>query len=211
MLIETLAVLALLSGPQEYAPGRADGPQRVAPRGDYARSCSGSYVNQGRLYADCQDRRGNLRGTSIELARCADDEIRNDDGLLVCGRFRGDYETRPGGGGGNGNPGWPGGGGGNNGNNGGGWGGGWGGGRGAITVYRDANFRGVSAQFDREMPNLANTGFNDSISSIRLRGTWELCTDAYFRGDCRVFTEDSWNLQAQRLNDHVSSMRPVRR
>ncbi len=82
---------------------------------------------------------------------------------------------------------------------------------GEITVFRDANFGGASTRFDSEMPNLANTGFNDAISSIRLRGSWELCTDAYFRGDCRVFNEDSWNLQQQRLNDHVSSIRPVRR
>lgn len=203
MLIETLAAMALMSAPQDYAPGRPDGPQRVAPRGDYARSCSGSYVNRDRLYADCQDRRGNLRGTSIELARCADDEIRNSDGLLVCGRFRGDYENRPGNGGGNGNPGWPG--------NGGGNGGGWGGGRGGITVYRDANYRGASFRFEGGMPNLANTGFNDSISSVQLRGTWELCTDSYFRGTCRTISDDVWNLQPWGLNDRVSSMRPVRR
>lgn len=82
---------------------------------------------------------------------------------------------------------------------------------GGITVFRDANFGGASARFEGEMPNLANTGFNDAISSVRLSGSWELCTDAYFRGDCRVFTDDVWNMQQFRLNDHISSMRPVRR
>ncbi|MEG1029039.1 MAG: hypothetical protein RSE34_03055, partial [Brevundimonas sp.] len=81
---------------------------RGAPRGSYAQSCSGSYVNQGRLYADCRDRRGNMRETSIELARCSSSDIGNDNGLLVCYNHRGDYEN-------NGRPG---------GNNGGGWGGG---------------------------------------------------------------------------------------
>jgi len=182
---------------QNYAPAQNGGPQRVAPRDDYARSCSGAYVNQGRLYADCQDRRGNPRGTSIELARCADAEIRNDDGLLVCGRFRGEYESgRPGGGG---NPGWP------------GPGDGWGGGRRGITVYRDANYRGASFRFEGETPNLANTGFNDAISSVQLRGTWELCTDSYFRGTCRTVSDDILNLQQWGLNDRISSMRPVRR
>ena len=88
---------------------------RGAPRGSYAQSCSGSYVNQGRLYADCRDRRGNMRETSIELARCSSSDIGNDNGLLVCYNHRGDYEN-------NGRPG---------GNNGGSWGGGNnGGGRG---------------------------------------------------------------------------------
>ena len=67
-----------------------------APRGDYAQSCSGAYVNLGRLYADCQDRRGQMRSTSIELARCSDSNIRNDNGLLVCGRHRGDFERQGG-------------------------------------------------------------------------------------------------------------------
>ena len=55
---------------------------------------------------------------SVELVRCGNDEITNRDGLLVCGRTRGDYEdrgpSRPGQGGNNGG-GW-------GGNNGGGWG-----------------------------------------------------------------------------------------
>jgi len=80
-------------GGQDYAPSQ-DGPQRVAPRGSFADSCSGSYVNQGRLYADCRDTRGNVRGTSIELARCSSSDIGNDNGLLVCHNVRGDYEGR---------------------------------------------------------------------------------------------------------------------
>jgi hypothetical protein len=66
--IETLAAVAMLSaGGQERAPLQ-DGPERVAPRGDYRDSCSGEYVNRGRLYADCRSQRGQIRGTSIELA-----------------------------------------------------------------------------------------------------------------------------------------------
>ena len=99
-------------GDQESAPAVDDGngPQRVAPRGSFADSCNGSYVNQGRLYADCRDTRGNVRGTSIELARCSSSDIGNDNGLLVCHNVRGDNEDR----GGNNRRGW-----GNGGNNGG--------------------------------------------------------------------------------------------
>lgn len=200
MLIETLAAVAMLSGAgQERAPLQ-DGPERVAPRGDYRDSCSGEYVNRGRLYADCRARRGQVRGTSIELARCTPYEIRNEDGLLVCGPFRGDYEDRHGGGGGGGN-----------GGGGGGWGGGWGGGdRNSITIFRDANFRGASFRFDNEISDLRNTGFNDAISSMRFRGEWEVCSDAYFRGRCQTFRDDVRNLRNWGLNDRISSLRPVR-
>lgn len=195
MLIETLAAAMLMSGgaAQQAAPYAPGGQERVAPRGDYRQTCSGEYVNRGRLYADCRDRRGVVRGTSIELSRCTAHEIRNDNGLLVCGPVRGTYESRPGGGG---RP---------------DHGGGWGNGRSEITVYRDALYRGESTTFRGEMSNLRNTAFNDVISSMRLRGSWEVCTDAYFRGTCRVFSDDVWNLQQHGLNDRISSLRPVRR
>lgn len=176
---------------------------RGAPRGGYAQSCTGSYVNQGRLYADCRDRRNNIRETSIELARCSSDEIRNDDGLLVCGRHRGDYENngRPGGGNGH-NPGWPGGGNGNN--------PGWG--NATITVYTDSNYRGRSMSFREAIPNLRNSGLNDAISSMRLgRGSWEVCEDANYRGRCQVINGDVRDLGRTGLNDRISSLRPARR
>lgn len=198
MFIEMLAAMAVVSG---AGPAQQD-PEvgvAVAPRGDYRDSCSGEYVNRGRLYADCRNDRGQIRGTSIELNRCSDYQIRNNNGLLVCGPNRGEFEDRPGGGNGGG---WP------------GHGGGWpgeGGGRGSITVYRDANFRGASSRFDYEVPNLANTGFNDSISSMRFRGEWEACSDAYYRGQCQTFRDDIGNLRNWGLNDRISSLRPVRR
>jgi len=183
---------------------------RGAPRGSYAQSCSGSYVNQGRLYADCRDRRGNMRETSIELARCSSSDIGNDNGLLVCYNHRGDYENngRPGNGNGGG---W---GGNNGGNNGGGWGGNNGGGWGnsSITVYTDANYRGRSMSFREAIPNLRNSGLNDAISSMRLgRGSWEVCEDANYRGRCEVINGDVSNLGRSGMNDRISSLRPLRR
>ena len=194
MLIEMLAAAAVFSGAgQEFAPQVPGGPERGAPRGNYRDSCSGEYVNRGRLYADCRNNRGNIRETSIELNRCTSHEIRNNDGLLVCGPNRGEYEDRPGGGG---RPDRP--------------GGGWGGGRSSVTIFRDADYRGASFRFDSEMPNLANTGFNDAISSMRFQGTWEACTDAYYRGQCVTFSNDVRNLRNTGLNDRISSLRPVR-
>lgn len=199
MSIVELAAVAMLSlAAQDPAFAQDPGAQRVAPRGSYRDSCQEEYVNRGRLYADCRDRRGNLRGTSIELAQCGPYNIANDDGRLVCGPHRGTYEDRPGNGGGGG--GWGGG-------NGGGWGGG---GRGSAVIYTDANFRGASQRIDGEVANLGNTGFNDRISSLQLRGRWEVCTDAYFRGSCRVIDGDVRNLGNTGFNDRISSMRPVR-
>ncbi|MET4684826.1 beta/gamma crystallin-related protein [Brevundimonas faecalis] len=176
-----------------------------APRGSYAQTCSGSYVNRGRLYADCRDTRGAMRETSIELARCSSEEIHNDNGLLVCGRNRGDYEdsNRPGR---PGRPDRPGGG------WGGGNGGGWGGGSGSITVYRDADYRGQSQTFNSEIRNLRDYGMNDAISSVRLsRGSWELCEHADFRGRCEVVRGDIRTLRDLDFNDRVSSLRPAGR
>jgi len=185
MLLETLAMLSMTTAvPQQVAP-------LVAPRGDYRESCSGEYTNRGRLYADCRDNRGRIRGTSIQLNRCSDYEILNRDGLLVCGPNRGQYEDRPGGGGG-------GGGGGDDWN-----------GRG-IVVYRDDGFRGASQSYNGAIPDLRNTGMNDTISSMRMRGQWTACTDANYRGQCQTFTGDVSSLRAAGMNDRISSLRPGR-
>lgn len=190
MLMEMLAAMTVASAQDgQVSP-------RVAPRGDYRQSCSGEYVNRGRLYADCRTDRGQIRGSSIELNRCSDYEIRNNDGLLVCGPNRGQYEDRgdrPDRPGRPDRPDRP------------------GGGREAITVYRDSDFRGASFRFDGAVPNLANSGFNDAISSMQVRGEWEACTDAYFRGQCQTFRDDIRNLQRWGVNDRISSLRPVGR
>lgn len=288
MLISILAAAAVVSGGAGASAQDPEVGTRAAPRGDYRASCSGEYVNRGRLYADCRDDRGRIRGTSIELNRCTAYEIRNNDGRLVCGPHRGDYEDRRREGGGWSGPGdgWNGRGivvyrddgyrgpsltfnsaisdlrqsglndqissmrmrgpwtacsdanfrgqcqtftgdvdslrafglndrisslrpGRFDGGDGGGPGGGWG--NTSITVFVDALYRGASQTFTGEIPNLGNSGLNDRISSMRLRGAWEVCTDAYFRGRCEVIREDVWNLDQRGLNDRISSMRPVGR
>ncbi|HEY1072924.1 beta/gamma crystallin-related protein [Brevundimonas sp.] len=201
-LIAAAGVVAATGGLSavNVTSAEAQAQMRGAPRGSYAQSCTGSYVNQGRLYADCRDRRGQVRETSIELARCSSSDIGNDNGLLVCQGHRGDYEDngRPGGGNGGGWPGGPGG------------GGGWG--NRSITVYRDANFRGQSMSFREEVPNLRNSGLNDAISSLRLgRGSWEVCEDANYRGRCQIIDGDVRDLGRSGLNDRISSLRPARR
>lgn len=202
-LIAAAGVVAATGGLSavNVTSAEAQAQARGAPRGSYAQSCTGSYVNQGRLYADCRDRRGQMRETSIELARCSSSDIGNDNGLLVCYNHRGDYEDngRPGGGDGGGWPGGPGGG-----------GGGWN--ERSITVYRDANFRGQSMTFREDVSNLRNSGLNDAISSMRLgRGSWEVCEDAYYRGRCQIIDGDVRDLGRTGMNDRISSLRPARR
>lgn len=212
LTITTLAAVAALSGggamsampqaapqagPRDARHVQQQQQQRGAPRGSYSRSCSDAYVNRGRLYAECRDSRNRTYSTSIQLDRCGNHDISNIEGRLTCGPHRGDIENGQGGG----RPGGPGGPGG---------GGGWGG-RASITVFIDADYRGASATFDSEMANLGNTGFNDQISSMRLRGEWEVCTDAYFRGNCQIIDGDVSNLSRLGLNDRISSLRPVRR
>lgn len=186
------------------AQARGGGAQvRGAPRGSYTQSCTGAYINQGRLYADCRDNRGAIRETSIEVNRCSNSDIGNNNGRLVCENHRGDYED-------NGRPGQGNGPGHGNGN---GPGGGWNNGRG-ITVYRDSNYRGQSQNFTSAVSNLRNHGMNDAISSIRLprgSGSWEVCTDANFRGRCETISSDVSDLNRFRMNDTISSMRPVGR
>ncbi|WP_298161534.1 beta/gamma crystallin-related protein [Brevundimonas sp.] len=199
--LTSIAALAMLAGgAQESAPAMADGngPQRVAPRGSFADSCSGSYVNQGRLYADCRDMRGNIRGTSIELARCSSSDIGNDNGLLVCANVRGDYEDRGGNNGGGGRPGGNGGGNGggwgNGGNNGGGWGnggnngGGWGNGGNNGGGWGNGGNNG------------GGWGGNNGRSSITVYA------DSNYRGYSQTFRSEISNLNNSGLNDQISSM-----
>jgi len=199
-------------------PDAAEAQSRGAPRGSYVETCSGAYVNQGRLYADCLDMRSRARATSIELAPCSSSDIANDDGLLVCQGVRGTFENNGGGrpGGGNSGGGWNGGGNngggwnGGGGNNGGGWNGGNNGGRNSITVFADRDYRGAFQTFRGEQYNLGNTDFNDQISSIQLNGPWEVCSDSGFRGYCQVIEGNVRNLNNTGLNDRISSMRPAR-
>jgi hypothetical protein len=193
------------SGANSGGGNNGGGNNGGRPTGSYAQSCSNVRTEGGRLYADCRDTSRQTRSSSIEYGRC-NGGINNVDGLLTCDGTRGRFENTGGNNGGGNN--W--GGGNGPGNNGGGWNGGNGGGRNSITVYEDSNYRGASATFNREMPNLGRRDLNDNISSMEMNGTWEACSDAYFQGNCQTFTGSVRNLNSSVLNDRISSLRPVR-
>jgi Beta/Gamma crystallin len=78
-----------------------------------------------------------------------------------------------------------------------------------VTVYADANFSGQSVSFRGDMPNLASSGWNDKISSIRIPSgeTWEMCQDVDYRNQCQVLSGDVADLRGMGWNDRISSLR----
>lgn len=78
-----------------------------------------------------------------------------------------------------------------------------------LTGFADARYRGRSISFNGEAPNLDDSGLNDRISSLRVRGNWLVCEDAYFRGRCETVRGDVRDLSRLGINDRISSMRPI--
>ncbi len=93
----------------------------------------------------------------------------------------------------------------------GGWGGGHGGRGGDITLFEHDGYGGEQRRLDRDTGNLDRLGFNDIVSSLRIRrGAWEVCEHAFFRGRCMTFDRDVPSLTRYGFNDTVSSVRRVR-
>jgi Beta/Gamma crystallin len=78
-----------------------------------------------------------------------------------------------------------------------------------ITVYADPNFKGQTASFRSDMPNIDR--LNDKISSIRIPNgeAWEVCQDADYRNQCQVLMGDVADLHSMGWNDRISSLRRV--
>jgi hypothetical protein len=80
-----------------------------------------------------------------------------------------------------------------------------------LTLYQDDNFQGKQFDVRGAVDNLANSGFNDTASSVRVRhGTWQVCDDAYFRGKCITLQPGDYpSLGNFGMNDRVSSARDI--
>lgn len=80
-----------------------------------------------------------------------------------------------------------------------------------ITVFTDQNFRGKSATFRRDVPNLLPLGLNDQISSVRVGPgeQWELCEHSNYAGRCVVVSGEESDLRRNSWNDLISSLRRV--
>lgn len=82
-------------------------------------------------------------------------------------------------------------------------------GHGEAVLFADPNFRGASRVIGGPETNLSYIRFNDTVSSIQVRGTWEICADPNFRGRCRIISGPEHRLSDIRMNDNISSLRPV--
>jgi beta/gamma crystallin len=80
-----------------------------------------------------------------------------------------------------------------------------------ITVFADRNFRGKSATFQEDVPDLARYGLNDRISSLRVAPgeQWEVCEHSNYQGRCAVFSGDEPRLTDSSWGDVISSLRRV--
>lgn len=79
------------------------------------------------------------------------------------------------------------------------------------VVYVHPGFTGPQRRISGPVRNFRHLHFNDTISSLRVQGRWEVCTDPDFRGRCRIVDGPVGQLSRIRMNDNISSMRPVRR
>ena len=80
-----------------------------------------------------------------------------------------------------------------------------------VTVYADPNFRGQSATFHNDTPNLVQFNLNDKVSSIRIPNgeTWEVCQDINYGNQCQVLSGSVADLRSTGWSDRISSLRRV--
>lgn len=81
---------------------------------------------------------------------------------------------------------------------------------GSVVVYEHPDFRGRSLLIDGPVQDLNYLRFNDTISSIDLRGAWEICEHPNFRGRCEIVNRPIYDLHDIRMNDNITSLRPAR-
>ncbi|HEX7123071.1 MAG TPA: beta/gamma crystallin-related protein, partial [Gemmatimonadaceae bacterium] len=83
--------------------------------------------------------------------------------------------------------------------------------RSGITVWQEPGFRGTSATFGSDIPDLSRLAFSRAISSLRTAPgeTWQVCDRPNFRGRCQVFTGSVSNLDDTGWNDRIVSIRRV--
>jgi hypothetical protein len=79
----------------------------------------------------------------------------------------------------------------------------------SVTVYDDPNFRGQSATFRDDTPNMVSFNMNDRVSSIRIPDgeAWEVCQDIDYGNQCQVLTSSVADLRGMGWNDRISSLR----
>ena len=200
-------VLAAAAVALTLAAGGVSAQPRGAqpPPGNYFQTCRGvstfGYGPEATMTAECRDRDGRWRRSSLRFSGC--DRIENRDGTLSCLPGR-DYppSDRPGYGGGD-----------RFGDRGGDRGGRGDDRRGppSATIFGAPDFQGRPFQTSGEITNLPRE-FNDRAMSLRIDGrrAWQVCADSDFRGRCQVFDHDVRDLREFGFGGQISSLRPIR-
>jgi len=81
---------------------------------------------------------------------------------------------------------------------------------GEVVLFEHDGFRGEARPLRGDAPDLSRLGFNDRVSSMRIRrGSWEFCEHAYYQGKCWRYDYDMASLP-RKQNDRYSSVRRVR-
>jgi Beta/Gamma crystallin len=80
---------------------------------------------------------------------------------------------------------------------------------GEAVIFVHPEFRGAALAIDGPVYNLHELGFNDTVSSIDVNGSWEVCEHPDFRGRCAVIDGPTAHLTRLHMNDNISSMRPL--
>ena len=80
-----------------------------------------------------------------------------------------------------------------------------------VVFYEHEGFQGRSFTAETPVADFRRFGFNDSASSVVVRGErWEVCDDVGYAGRCIILRPGQYgSLAAMGLNDRVSSVRAV--
>jgi hypothetical protein len=184
------------------------------PPGSYRQQCTRLYMEGQFLHGVCRGARGGGE-SSINVLSCSTGVFVDDTGALACIGPGGGAPPAyaPG-------PGYPG-----PGAPGPGYGPGYQRGPGdgyqpgpdysgsAATLYARPGWQGRRVIVDRPVANLADSGLNDKVRSIRLglrAGPWLICTEANFGGRSVTIERSLGDTGQVGMRDDISSLRPLR-
>jgi len=90
---------------------------------------------------------------------------------------------------------------------------GWGNNRGEgwITLYSAPYFQGHSITLYGPTPYLNRYGFDDRAQSVRMRGSWTLCSDDQYDGNCVTGSGEVEDLRSYDTNRRASAGLPGNR
>ena len=78
--------------------------------------------------------------------------------------------------------------------------------RSGLVLYEEENLQGTRHEVDREDPDLSGA----RVSSLDVRGSWEICDRPNFRGRCVTVFGEVPALRAYGMQNRIASARPLR-